>query len=378
MTLCPGPAPAQNENEPSPRDQNVRVVFLPPPMEGTLSLGIYNGAGKLVRTLRTEATPEKDFFVGLNGLSAPWDGKDDAGQLAPPGKYQARGFCVGPLGLSGEAILANDWFDGDEVTRVASITSLDAVRGELLLLTAKRPDGSVARLQCDRSGRLTAREEKDEPNENPAIGKDGSLWTIDKGDAGPEVKQYSKEKEFQRRLAIAPGEPAPMQIAASRTEDVIFLLEQKGGEQRLRGLALDATAEDKGSSTWKQFLLKRIIASPDFASIKAELQPGDADFKPGDKLTVTLVPNPLLNDVASNASLQVAHDANGSFLRTTDGLRLADLSDTKKLQWVIFGTEGGSKILSFFQSDGAVVEQFRIRRPNNMMAFDAGEYELKR
>jgi hypothetical protein len=45
---------------------------------------------------------------------------------------------------------------------------------------------------------------------------------------------------------------------------------------------------------------------------------------------------------------------------------------------VTFGTEGGSKVLSFFQSDGAVVEQFRIRRPNNMMAFDAGEYELKR
>jgi hypothetical protein len=378
LALCPGFAPAQNENDPSPRDFKVRIVFLPPPMEGTLSVGIYNPAGKLVRTLRSEATPEKDFVVGLNGLSAPWDGKDDAGQPAPAGKYQARGFCVGPLGVSGEAILANDWFDGDEATRIASVVSLDAVRGELLLLTAKRPDGSTAQLQCDRNGRLQPRESKEELNENAALGKDGSLWTIDKGEAGPEVKQFSKDKEFIRRLAVARGEPAPMQIAASKTEDVLFLLEEKPGEQRLRGLALDATAPDQGSSTWKMFLSKRIVASPDFASIKAELQPGDADFKPGPKLTVTLVPNPLLNDAATNVDLQVAFDAKGSFLRSADGLRLADLSDTQHLRWLVFGSEGASRTLNFFQGDGAVVEQFHLRRPNNMMAFDAGEYELKR
>jgi hypothetical protein len=36
----------------------------------------------------------------------------------------------------------------------------------------------------------------------------------------------------------------------------------------------------------------------------------------------------------------------------------------------------GSKALRVFQSDGAVVEEFRVRKLANMMAFEAGEYEL--
>ena len=35
------------------------------------------------------------------------------------------------------------------------------------------------------------------------------------------------------------------------------------------------------------------------------------------------------------------------------------------------------KTLTLFQSDGAVVEEFRIGKLGNMMAFDAGEYEWK-
>ncbi|MFM7918639.1 MAG: hypothetical protein ACKPJJ_00365, partial [Planctomycetaceae bacterium] len=47
--------------------------------EGTISLGIYNKSGTLVRTLFKEAS-DKDFTVGLNGFITQWDGKDDAGQ----------------------------------------------------------------------------------------------------------------------------------------------------------------------------------------------------------------------------------------------------------------------------------------------------------
>jgi hypothetical protein len=36
----------------------------------------------------------------------------------------------------------------------------------------------------------------------------------------------------------------------------------------------------------------------------------------------------------------------------------------------------GSKALRIFQSDGLVVEEFRARKLANMMAFEAGEYEL--
>ena len=43
-------------------------------MEGTLSLGVFTKAGKLVRILKREASTEKDFTVGLNGLITQWDG----------------------------------------------------------------------------------------------------------------------------------------------------------------------------------------------------------------------------------------------------------------------------------------------------------------
>jgi hypothetical protein len=46
-------------------DRNVKIEFLPPPMEGTISLGVYNGEGKLVRTLAREAEV-KEFTAALN------------------------------------------------------------------------------------------------------------------------------------------------------------------------------------------------------------------------------------------------------------------------------------------------------------------------
>ncbi len=365
-------APAQVENPPAA--PGVNVVFLPPPLPGTISLGIYDKGGKLVRTLRAEAAPEKDFTVGLNGLIAPWDGNDDDGRPAPAGLYRARGFCVGEINLSGEAIHGNDWVD-EEAPRIASVVSLDGVKGEHLFITAKLVDGSSAKFASDRLGRLT-KSEGPGASASPAEGRDGSVWTIEEG----QVKQYSKAKELLRRLPPEPDGPTLQQLAASPTEEVIFLLEEKSGEQRLRGLALDDTAkgpDGQALSTWKMFLAKRIVYSPDFASIQRELKTA-APFKPEEKLTLRLVSNPLLNNAATGVEMQIGFNARGSFLRTADGLRLVDISDTPHLRWAVFGREGASKTVTIFQGDGAAVEQFRVRRPANMMAFDAGEYELKR
>lgn len=73
-----------------------RISFLPPPQEGTISLGIYDHAGKLVRVLEREAEIEA-FEAGADSLVAKWDGKDDAGIDLPPGRYSARGFAVGEM-----------------------------------------------------------------------------------------------------------------------------------------------------------------------------------------------------------------------------------------------------------------------------------------
>ncbi len=91
LALAP-PLPAQ-EAPPAPKVSGVQITFLPPPMEGTLSLGVFTKAGKLVRTLKREAVVEKDFTLGLNGLITQWDGKDDAGHTVPPGSLRAARLC---------------------------------------------------------------------------------------------------------------------------------------------------------------------------------------------------------------------------------------------------------------------------------------------
>jgi hypothetical protein len=78
--------------------RSVRIRFLPPPIEGTITLGIYNESDQLVRVLHQEAELD-EFEVGEDALSTKWDGKDDDGQSLPPGKYQAHGFAVGNLKL---------------------------------------------------------------------------------------------------------------------------------------------------------------------------------------------------------------------------------------------------------------------------------------
>jgi hypothetical protein len=76
--------------------RNIRISFLPPPLDGTISLGIYNAEGKLVRVLHRQAKLD-EFTVGPDALVTKWDGKDDEGRDLPAGKYSAHGYLVGGL-----------------------------------------------------------------------------------------------------------------------------------------------------------------------------------------------------------------------------------------------------------------------------------------
>src|SRR5438094_7350786 len=80
---------------PSPA-RSVRISFVPPPMEGTISLGIYDQAGKIVRVLHQNAQLN-DFAIGADALVTRWDGKDDGHQDLPSGKYHACGYLGGTL-----------------------------------------------------------------------------------------------------------------------------------------------------------------------------------------------------------------------------------------------------------------------------------------
>ena len=94
QSVTPAPTPEQTPSS-SPA-KSVRISFVPPPMEGTISLGIYDQTGKLVRVLHHSAQLN-DFTIGADALVTRWDGKDDAHQDLPSGRYHAHGYLVGPL-----------------------------------------------------------------------------------------------------------------------------------------------------------------------------------------------------------------------------------------------------------------------------------------
>src|SRR5207237_2713472 len=100
----PIPSPAASpEQTPSPSPspsatagRSVALRFVPPPMEGTISLGIFDSNDKLVRVLHRESKVD-NFTIDENSLKTTWDGKNDAGEDLPPGKYRARGYMVAHL-----------------------------------------------------------------------------------------------------------------------------------------------------------------------------------------------------------------------------------------------------------------------------------------
>jgi hypothetical protein len=93
-SVTASPAPEQTPSASPAR--NVRISFVPPPLEGTISLGVYDGTGKLVRVLHQEAKLN-EFKIGADALVTQWDGKNDDDKDLPAGTYRARGYLVGPL-----------------------------------------------------------------------------------------------------------------------------------------------------------------------------------------------------------------------------------------------------------------------------------------
>jgi hypothetical protein len=105
-----------------------QLMFLPPPVEGLISLGIYDTRGKLVRVLK-QAAEVDSFKSGLNGLFVDWDGADATGKAVSAGKYFARGVLIGEVNISGVAYHLNDWVDDAQNLRVKTISS-PALLGE--------------------------------------------------------------------------------------------------------------------------------------------------------------------------------------------------------------------------------------------------------
>src|SRR5205809_6545259 len=90
-SASPSPTPEQTPSVSPTR--SVRISFVPPPLQGTISLGVYDSNSKLVRVLHQEAG-SNEFTIGADALVTQWDGKDDDGEDLPDGKYHARGYLI--------------------------------------------------------------------------------------------------------------------------------------------------------------------------------------------------------------------------------------------------------------------------------------------
>jgi hypothetical protein len=97
-TISPSPQQTATASTTAPASRSVRISFVPPPLDGTISLGIYDLAGNLVRILHQQVSLDA-FTIGADALVTRWDGKDDDGHDLPSGKYRARGYVVGALQL---------------------------------------------------------------------------------------------------------------------------------------------------------------------------------------------------------------------------------------------------------------------------------------
>jgi hypothetical protein len=361
----------QAQDAPPP---GVRITFLPPPLEGTLSAGIYTAEGKLVRVLAREAA-DKDFIAGLNGFITQWDGKDDAANVAPAGKYFVRGYAVGELEVEGVAFHGNDWLKDESAPRLAEIQDLQ-LHGEELLVRGLGSDGKTVVTAFislrDGATRFAATPEEAKPDAT-APG-----WTIERvGDEEPAVFAVVQRApgggEILRRLDYERGEPQPQKVLARADSKQICLLERNTSETRVRILSLQEPAKDGDAvSNWAAVFSASIRRPPAPTELAAYLE-RKAPVNIDPSIRTRLMPNELLQVAPAALQFTVAIDERGSFLRTTDGLPLRRVTDTPNLKWAALSREPDGSV-TLFQSDGATVEEYRLRKLNQMMAFDAGDY----
>ena len=92
----PTPSPTPEQTPSATPARSVRLSFIPPPMDGTISLGIYDTNQRIVRVLHREARVD-NFTIDADSLNTRWDGKNDAGEDLPAEKYHAGGYLVGRL-----------------------------------------------------------------------------------------------------------------------------------------------------------------------------------------------------------------------------------------------------------------------------------------
>lgn len=102
----------------------VRLTLAVPDSSGRISLGVFDPAGNLVRTL-SEAQDLETFVIGLNGLIITWDSLNENGEPVSAGKYMVRGWFVpSDVAVEGEAFHFNTWEDADGTPPISGVLAV--------------------------------------------------------------------------------------------------------------------------------------------------------------------------------------------------------------------------------------------------------------
>ncbi len=348
---------AEDESVPKGSADESTFQFLPPPIDDArYSIGVFDAKGKLIRRLQ-EGALESSFPAALNGLIVRWNAKDDAGRRAPNGRYQIRGYAVGPLKITGVAAMGNDWLADDPALRVTKVDSLSPAPPNGFSAVVRTGDGRAETIVFQ-DGVLQPRGTS---NPTPAaIAPPSYGWKVEDG----RLYQQSEDGRLLREWRPPAGEPIPWAVAPLEAGRILLLERTPNGAwERVRGIEVTG----QNAAEWRTFFERNIHVPDKFEA---------ADAAP--TLRVDLVKNPLglRRSGQPTLTLQAMSDGKGSYLGTTEGLRLRQVSTVKGLKAVAMAKGSGKGSVRFFQRDAAASEEFLIEGVDRIMAFDVGGCEI--
>jgi hypothetical protein len=172
ISFLRGQEPSPSPSPSATPARSVRISFVPPPLEGKISLGVYSEWGQFVRVLHQEAEFD-EFTIGADALSTKWDGKDDYDYDLPAGKYSARGFLVAPMKIGAETITTGATASGANSVRIKLVANpLENNERPSVDITAGFDDDDVYLQTIDRLPLVTVTKRQDAKSMSLAAGRD--------------------------------------------------------------------------------------------------------------------------------------------------------------------------------------------------------------
>jgi hypothetical protein len=401
------PGATQSEQTEEETAGTHQLMFIPPPEEGVISLGVYAADGKLVRVLKRAAEIDS-FKSGLNGLFIDWDGKDSKGDQAPAGKYSVRGVLVGDVNVSGQAYHLNDWIDPTGTVQTKRIVSAAFLNGKSVCAFAEVATGKQLLVDAvNGKYRMT-----DLPADTKSVKFDGSHILAICNDrlvqVDPVTRSLVGEKPYSdlrdadqwhgQWIVLASNQlhsssggtdqsitPPKEDLAFCAQLDSSAVVASRNGniwrfqdrqfspiETGKSGQLLDMSA-GKGDTIWQKWLDRSMTPFRYFDVKDGQVVPVQEKIE-SPIVSVQLTENPLENGAPDRLSLGVIADETGAWISTSDGLPLLQVTKTKNIvqtKWTANGADG----LRVFISNGSVVEEYRITGLENFYRFDAGSFD---